>query len=181
MVNIIVVLPKIEDAKGIKTVLVRNGYSVTGVCTTGAQAISQADGLHDGIIICSYKLADMIYSELNDCMPLGFDMLLMASQKLINECYGNDIVCLSMPLKVNDLISTVEMMADTVERRRRRNRLKPKIRSAEEEAVIKQAKELLMERNHMTEDEAHKYIQKTSMDSGNNFVETAQMILAVMR
>lgn len=43
--------------------------------------------------------------------------------------------------------------------------------------VITAAKELLMERNQMTEDEAHHYIQKLSMDSGNNIVETAEMIL----
>ena len=181
MVNIIVVLPKLEDAKAIKNILVKNGYSVTGISTTGAQAISQADSLHDGIIISSYKLADMVYSELNDCMPAGFDMLLMASQKLINECYGNDIVCLSMPLKVNDLISTVNMMAENVERRRRRNRLKPKVRSEKEERLLSDAKELLMARNHMTEDEAHKYLQKTSMDSGTNIVEMAQMVLSVMK
>ena len=30
----------------------------------------------------------------------------------------------------------------------------------------------------MTEIDAHKYIQKLSMDSGNNLVETAEMILA---
>ena len=40
------------------------------------------------------------------------------------------------------------------------------------------AKALLMERNHLSEEEAHKYIQKLSMDSGNNLVETAEMILA---
>ena len=36
-----------------------------------------------------------------------------------------------------------------------------------------------MERNHMTEEEAHRYLQKTSMDSGTNLVETAQMLLDV--
>ena len=58
MTNIIVVLPKLEEAKGVKNILVRSGFQVTGICTTGTQAISQADGLNDGIVICSYKLAD---------------------------------------------------------------------------------------------------------------------------
>ena len=43
---------------------------------------------------------------------------------------------------------------------------------------IDDAKALLMERNNLSEEEAHKYIQKLSMDSGNNLVETAEMILA---
>ena len=181
MTNIIVVLPKLEDAKGIKNVLVRSGFRVTGICTTGAQAISQADGLNDGIVICSYKLMDMVYAELRDCLPNGFEMLLMASQNLIQDCYGNDIVCLSMPLKVHDLIDTVSMMVEGIERRRRKAKLKPKLRSAEEEASIREAKELLMVRNHMTEEEAHRYLQKCSMDSGTNIVETALMVLTMMK
>ena len=181
MTNIIVVLPKLDDAKNIKNVLVRNGIRVTGICCTGAQAVSQADGLHDGIVICSYKMPDMLYSELHEYLPPGFEMLLMASRNLINECYGNDIVCLTMPLKVNDLINTVGMMSEDIERRRRRNKLKPKVRSVEEEAAIREAKELLMGRNHMTEEEAHRYLQKCSMDSGTNIVETAHMVLSMMK
>ena len=37
-----------------------------------------------------------------------------------------------------------------------------------------------MRRNHMTEEEAHRYIQKCSMDSGTNLIETAQMVLSIM-
>lgn len=180
MTNIIIVLPKIDNAKGIKNVLVRNGLQVVGVCTTGAQALSQADGLHDGIVICSYKLADMMYDHLHECLPEGFEMLLMASNTVVNECYGNNIVCLSMPLQVNDLINTVNMMSDNIERRRRKKRLQPRVRTAREEADIKAAKDLLMTRNHMTEEEAHRYLQKCSMDSGTNMVEAAQMVLSMM-
>lgn len=181
MTNIIVVLPKLEEAKIIRNILVRSGFSVTGIGTTGAQAISQADGLNDGIVICSYKLPDMVYSEIKEYLSPGFEMLLMVSARLINECYGNDIVCLSMPLKTDDLINTVDMMVSGIERRRRKAKLKPKVRNIEEISAIKEAKNVLMERNHMTEDEAHRYLQKCSMDSGTNMAETAQMILSMMK
>ena len=181
MTNIIVALPKLEDAKGIKNVLVRSGFQVTAVCTTGAQAISQTDGLNDGIVICSYKLMDMVYSELRECLPDRFEMLLMASDHLLSQCERNGIVCLSMPLKVGDLLSTVGMMAEGIERRRRKAKMKPKVRNAEEEAAIKEAKELLMGRNHLSEEEAHRYLQKCSMDSGTNMVETAFMVLSMMK
>ena len=36
-----------------------------------------------------------------------------------------------------------------------------------------------MERNNMSEREAHRYIQKCSMDSGTNMVETAWMIISL--
>ena len=181
MTNIIVALPKLEDAKGIKNVLMRNGLRVVAVCTTGAQAISQADELNDGIVITGYKLTDMVYSELRECLPSNFALLLMASDHLLSECRGAGIVRLSMPLKVNDLVSTVGMLAEEIERRRRKMRLEPKVRNAEEKEAIREAKKLLMVRNHLTEEEAHRYLQKCSMDSGTNMAETALMVLSVMK
>ena len=46
--------------------------------------------------------------------------------------------------------------------------------------MIAEAKALLMERNNMTEEEAHRYIQKRSMDNGTGLTETAQMILSLL-
>lgn len=181
VINIIVVLPKPEDARGVRGLLVKNGFQVNAVCTTGSQVLSKIDEWNDGIIICGYRLSDMMYSELHDCLPKGFEMLLLASRGVLNECIGNDIICLSMPLKVHDLVNTVAMMSQAVERRRRRARLQPRQRSPEEEALIKEAKEILMNRNNMSEEEAYRYIQKCSMDSGTNMVETAEMVLAMMR
>ncbi len=181
MINIIVVLPKPEDAKGIRNLLMKNGFRVDSVCTTGSQALSRMDELNDGLVICSYRMSDMMYSELRACLPKGFEMLLIASANTLQECDCRDIMSLSMPLKVHDLINTVDMMAQAIERRKRRARLQPKERSAEEEGVIQEAKDLLMNRNHMTEEEAHRYLQKCSMDSGTNLVEEARMVLLMMR
>lgn len=181
MVNIIVVMPKPEDAKGIRGLLMKNGFQISAVCTTGSQALSKADELNGGIVICGYRLPDMMYGELHACLPKGFEMLLLASRGVLNDCIGNDIMCLAMPLKVHELLSTVDMMSQTIERRRRRARLKPRERNTQEEDLIREAKELLMNRNHMDEEEAYRYIQKCSMDSGTNMVETAQMVLVMMR
>lgn len=180
MTSIVIVFPKIEDAKSMKNVLVRSGYSVTAVCCTGAQALEQVDGLNDGIVISGYKMTDMVFSELRDCLPTGFELLLMASRSVIEQ-YAGDVISLAMPLKVHELIETVGMMVQAIERRRRRMRAVPKERNPEEVALIRDAKRLLMERNNMTEEEAHRYIQKCSMDSGTNMVETAQMVLSIMR
>lgn len=181
MTSIIVALPKEEDAKGIKNLLVRNGFPVAAVCTTGSQAISQADHLGGGIVICGYKLSDMIYSQLRECLPAGFEMLLIASRHILVECADNDIVCLAMPLKVYDMVNTVDMMVQAAERQKKRRRERPKERNEEESALILEAKKVLMGRNHMTEEEAHRYIQKCSMDSCTNMVETAQMVLSMMK
>ena len=63
MTSIIIVLPRLEDGKTIKNLLVRNGFGVSAVCGSGSQAISLMDGFDYGIVICGYKLVDMMYSE----------------------------------------------------------------------------------------------------------------------
>lgn len=181
MVSVIVVFPKLEDARNIRNLLVRNGYDVTGICTSGAQALQMIERLSDGIILCGYRFNDMLYTELHECLPPNVQMLLAASPHVLDDCRDNDIVCLPLPLKVHDLVNTLEMMAAAILRRRRKRREKPRQRSDEEKKVIDGAKKLLMERNNMTEEEAHRYIQKCSMDSGNTLVETAQMVFSIMK
>ncbi len=180
MLSIIIAFPKMEDAVSIKNALVRNGYDINATCTTGAQVIGIANELDGGIIICGYRFSDMHYSELNNYLPKGFEMLLIASATKLEECTDNNIVCLSMPIKIQDLLNTLQMMSYNYSKRKKKNKDKPKPRSEAEKVIIDKAKLVLMERNNMTEEEAHRYIQKNSMDSGTNMVEMAEMILSLM-
>ena len=180
MINIIVLFPKAEDAGNVRSLLVRHGFAVSAVCTTGAQALAQANLLGDGIVVCGYKYPDMIYSELRASLPSYFDMILVASQRVLSECVDPNLMCIAMPIKVRDLLNTLDLMVEQAAWRRKRLRQKPKTRSEEEKKILWEAKSLLMERNHMSEEEAHRYIQKCSMDSGTNLVETAQMVLSLL-
>ncbi|QHQ61272.1 ANTAR domain-containing protein [Anaerocolumna sedimenticola] len=180
MPDIIIAFPKIEDAMSIKNALVRNGFEVNATCTTGAQVVGIANELDDGIVICGYRFSDMHYSELNNYLPKGFEMLLIASAAKLEECTDNNIVCLSMPIKMQDLLNTVQMMSYNYSKKKKKLKDKPKPRSEEDKAIITKAKLVLMERNNMTEEEAHRYIQKNSMDTGTNMVEMAEMILSLI-
>lgn len=53
MSNIVIALPKIEDAKRLRAILERHGFSVTSVCSTAANALSQVSVLDAGVLICS--------------------------------------------------------------------------------------------------------------------------------
>lgn len=180
MINVIVAFPKIENGKSIKNILIKSGFQVGSVCVTGAQVLQNTDMLGDGIVVCGYRLQDMIYTELHEYLPRHFQMLMVAAPNLCEEREVEDIVCLSMPLKVHELVSTMEMMTYAMERQRKKRKSAPRERSEEEKQMIQQAKELLMVRNNMTEEEAHRYMQKTSMDSGTGLSETAQMIMSML-
>lgn len=178
--NVIVVFPKLENGKNIKRILLQSGFDVKAVCTTGAQALQHIQELSGGIVVCGHHFADMMYEELHEYLPPEFEMLLVASADVCDTRERQDIICLKMPLKIHELVQTVQMMAGELTRRNRKYKKIPKKRSEEEEAVLRGAKELLMARNQMTEDQAHRYLQKRSMDNGTGMVETAEMILSLM-
>jgi len=177
--NIIVAFPRLDDAKNVKNILVRSGFSVAAVCTTGAQALAYADVLSEGIIVSAYKLADVPWFEINGDLPQGFEMLILASKHRLAECAGSGVMTLSMPFVISDFLDTVQMMIVAANRKKRRDKNKPRMRTDEDRQIITFAKELLMERNGFTEDEAHKFIQKCSMDSGTNMVESARMVASM--
>ncbi len=178
MTGIIVVFPRLEDARGIRNLLVRSGFSVHAVCTTGAQAISSLEDLNDGIVISGYKLTDMMYLELSECMPKEFTLLLLATRQHLSECdERGGVRCLPMPLKAHELVEAVHTLIRQCERNRKKRRETPREKSPEEMELIARAKEALMAKKSMTEMQAHKYLQKCSMDSGRSIAESARMVL----
>lgn len=181
MSNIVIAFPKKEVAQNIRKILSQSGYSVQAVCSTGAQALASVNNLENGILICGSRFIDMMYMEIHDYLPPEFQMLLIASPTSIQEREVENLVCLELPMKVHELLQTLEMMEGQIRRRRKRFRSIPRQRSEEDRQMIEQAKALLMERNKFSEEEAHRYIQKRSMENGTGLVEVAQMILSLMQ
>lgn len=180
MSNIVIAFHKKDVALSIKKILSQSGYNVQAVCTTGAQALESANHLESGILICGLRFVDMMYTEIYDYLPAEFQMLLIASNGAIQEREIENLVSIALPMKVHELLQTMEMMEGEIRRRRKKMRQRPKTRSAEERQIIQDAKELLMNRNGLSEEEAHHYIQKRSMDNGTGLVEVSQMIISLM-
>ena len=84
-----------------------------------------------------------------------------------------------MPLKAQELVETTNILLDGLYRKRKKRKAQPKQWTQEERAVIESAKMRLEVQKKMTEEEAHRYLQKRSMDTGVNIFETAQMILEI--
>ena len=180
MTGIIVAFPNRDNAAGIRNLLVRGGMTVTGVCTSGAQAMNFADALDEGIIVCGYKLKDMMYTELREYLPESFEILLVASKEKWDTGLMEGVTGLPMPIKAYELLDTLQMMSENMEQRRKKRRTEKRTRNLKQQAAVKEAKALLMERNHMSEEEAHRYLQKNSIDSGTNMPETTEKRLSMM-
>lgn len=179
MSNIIVVFPKRDNATNIRNLLVRQGLDVSCVCTTGAQVMHHTDMLDEGVVVTGYKMSDMMYNDLREYLSDSFEMLLVASPDKWEMGIAEGVTPLGMPIKIQELVEAVRTLDEEIECRRRKRRLERKVRNAEQKAIVDEAKEILMRSQQMTEEEAHRYLQKNSMDSGTNMVETAQKVLSM--
>ena len=177
MIGIIVVFPKADLAKSIRGVLVRSGFNVYASCTNGAQAVARMRELDSGIVVCAYKMGDMMYDTLAEYMPEYFRMVLVSSNVYLPDGEDARVVSLPTPLKVGRLVETLRYMEDSLARRIRQDKKKPKVRSEEEKRLIAEAKSRIMETENMSEEEAHKFMQKTCMDRGKSLVEFAREVL----
>lgn len=177
MFHIVVLFPKPNDAKNIRNLLVRSGFSVTAVCTSGGQVISRLEDMDEGLVVCGYKYTDMMYHELHKYLPKEFEMLVITSQLHIEEVRNDEIECITMPIKIYDLVDKIHEMISEMVRKKKKRKRKVRERTPEEKRIIEEAKLLIMQNNGMLEAEAHSYLQKRSMDSGVNLVEMAQIIL----
>lgn len=92
-----------------RSVLERHGFTVASVCSTASSALSNASELGSGVLICGHRLPDMNYLDLSECLPRDFEMLLLASARVICEV-PSSILSVEMPIKSGDLVNTVSMI-----------------------------------------------------------------------
>ena len=101
-------------------------------------------------------------------------MLMVAPQSLLDLCGNGDIFTLASPVGKSDLVASVRMLTQIGHRLERF--VRPR-RSDEDAAIIEEAKAVLMDRHGMSEEQAHRFLQKKSMDTGSKMVQTARMVL----
>ncbi len=177
MGSILIVMPKSEDAYHISDMLTARGQTLdTEVCQTASDVLRVSHDRDYGVVICTRQLKDMSYLELAEYLPEYFGMIVLTKDPGM-DIYADNIIKLMMPFKPSELISTIDMITSVFIRRIRKKGTIPVKRSGTQKQIVEDAKRLLMERNAMSEPEAFRYIQKTSMDTGRTMVESAQMIL----
>ena len=168
MGSIVVANSNPDYAKRIASVLHSSGLYVGGIYTSGAQLIHFANQhYHGGVAVCSVKLRDMSAVGLPRTVGPAFDFLFLVRPQLAGMLGQLESASLLLPIRRMDLISTVNMFLN----------LADPTPPAIKKKILMQAKNLLMGRNNLTEPQAHRLIQKKSMDTGRKMAETAMIIL----
>lgn len=174
---IIIAMPKIEDSNRLSEMIVNHGLLLdTETCQNGAEVLRVAHERDYGVVICTKSVKDMSCMELAGYLPRYYSIIVLTKDASL-DTYMNNMFKIMMPFKPSEIVQTVEMITTGFARQIRKKNNAPLKRSAAEQKLVDDAKSVLMEQKGMTEPEAFRYIQKTSMDTGRSMSESAQMIL----
>ena len=179
MGSVLIVMPRSDDANHIARILSERGQLLdVEVCQSAADVLRISHDRDYGVVICTRQMKDMGYMELSEYLPDYFGMIVLTKDPEL-DTFSDNIIKLMMPFKPSELVSTIDMITSVFVRKIRKKGNIPIKMSKRQNQVVEDAKRLLMERNAMSEPEAFRYIQKTSMDTGRTMVESAQMILMI--
>lgn len=174
MDRIVTVFAREEAQRRILRMLKAGGYAVAGCFFSGADVIRAVRKLECTAVVCSFRLRDMTAAELAQNLAPDTAVLVIASASNLDRCQGENLYKLPVPASRTDLYASVDML---LQFRRKRARRSPPQRREEAQRLIRRAKELLMDVDCMSEAEAHRFVQKRSMDSGLRLEQTARLII----
>lgn len=160
-----------KSAARIREVIETAGLASCLVCRSAAEVKRMVGKRRVTAMVCGHKLRDETAESLFDDLPPWCSMLVIAMQSLLDLIGGDGIFKLAAPVSRSELLSAVETLLQAG------RRYEAPQRSDRERAVLKEAKGLLMDRHGMTEEEAHRFLQKKSMDSGSKLLQAAQMVI----
>jgi response regulator NasT len=171
---IVVAFENDNNRKRISEMLEHSGLAVGASCRSGSEAIRTIRQAGGGIVVSGFKLSEMTVTDLAYDLSGTAMVLAIAPQPQLELCRSDNIFKLPTPFTRGDLISSVRMLLQMQEKHYKTQHPK---RSEKDTADINRAKELLMSRNGMTEEEAHRFIQRRSMDTGSKAADTARLII----
>lgn len=178
MIRTVVAIENEGLSKIVCDTLEKNSISVRHICRTGSEACRAIHKMGGGVVICSYKLLDTTASALADDLGDMASVLLIAKPPQLSYCDNPGVFKLPVPVKSGELIGSVNMLLQMDSMRASQSISK---RSVDEERIILEAKQLLIKKNGVSEEYAHRYIQKRSMESCCKVSETARRIVEALQ
>lgn len=177
MDRIIVAFRREETRQRLLHLLAQEG--LTGVsCASGGETLRKVRQLGSAVVICGFQLSDMTADALAEDLRGLALVLVIAKAAYLELCGGENLYKLANPISRPEFSSTLRLLLDYESSHLRRPASR---RSEEDQALIRRAKELLMDVNRMSEEEAHRFLRRRAMDAGVKLGEAARRIIESYR
>lgn len=167
MRDIIIVYPVKDVALKLRMMLENEGFHVSCVCALGSSALNISQDMREGVIVCAEMLSDMSAGNVAEHLPPDFDVISLTKNG--TQSYMGNLIYLPLPVNREEFLSTVSVLVNSTSAFTRRD--------SNDAEIISNAKVIIMNNMHMTETQAHKYLQNESMKTGKKLARLAQEIV----
>jgi response regulator NasT len=169
-----------------RKILPRLGHTVVAAAETGTELVAQCRAYKPDLVITDIKMPDMdgidaatkLYEEM--AVPVIL-VSAYSDAKLIERAEGDHIMAyLVKPIKQTDLEPAIGLAMRRFEQFEALRREAADMRQAlEDRKIIERAKGILMKETGLSESDAFRRLQRTSMEMRITMVELARRVLAM--
>ena len=170
MARIIIVGASEASRTQLNRLLTSAGYAVFRLCASGGELRRTLAVCEDGVIVIAGGLPNSLPDDIAADFGEGFQLLLIGRPEALEACESPQVFKLTYPCPGSAVLGAIEMLSQLHGMRMPR-------RSAEEKALVEEAKRLLMRKYGIDEPEAHRRMQRHAMQSGMRMTDFARDIL----
>lgn len=171
MTKIVVAFRDRTAAESVSSLLVESGYEVLRVCTSGNE-VKRAFGLiQDGILISGWRLKDRNLDQVVEDLGEHVEVLCISKTEQFASVRSSNVFHLAPPIRKSVLAAWADMLIQL-------HYQKLPHRNESSKETISEAKQKVMKEMNISEQEAHRYLQKLSMRFGIRMDQVAERILS---
>lgn len=163
---------------------IENGFNVVGETIDGYELLRRAHTVYPDVVLVDYKMKGISGHQISEILigeklcPVVALITTTEVGYFVNLNQEPTFISLVKPLNKSSLLNTVSLLVKTAKSIHNLESKVAKTRTnSDSKTTINYAKRLLMENMQLTEHEAHRRIQKQSMDQGLNKERVAEMII----
>lgn len=172
--NIFIAFDNRKIAVSIAKILITNGNNVAAISKSSVELMNSLHYYPSGIIITGCIFDGFRTERMIENVSEEFNFIVVGNKMQIDDLPDERVFKLSTPLQKNDLICSVDLLMTMDTEYKSTTR-----KNVQDDKIIQRAKSVLIDMYSMSEDQAHRYMQKKSMDTGRKMVDIARIILDV--
>ncbi|MBQ8161749.1 MAG: ANTAR domain-containing protein [Clostridia bacterium] len=171
----IVIASVSDDARDqLSGLLSASGFSVYRTCASGSEVRRALHDCDDGILVQLSSLPDALTDDLQSDFGDHIRILFIARPPVLDACESPSVFRLPLPSSMQAIQGAVDMLSQM-------QRMEMPRRMKEEKELVDRAKRLLMEREELSEPQAHRAMQLYCMSHSMKMTDYARQLLGERR
>ena len=151
-------------------VLASSGYEIFRRCISGTAVRRAVYDCDNAVVVIEGNMPDFRLDEFVWDFKDRVRVLLIADAAVIRTLDIPEVFTLGMPCNSQMILGAVEMLVQMLRSGMPR-------RTESEKTLVQEAEKIIMERQDMTESEAHRFMQRHAMNFGIKLTDYAKRIL----